>query len=223
MSADPRPTETEQFWEGFYRERERVWSGRVNPVLVNVVGRLPAGTALDIGCGEGGDAIWLADRGWQVTAVDVSATALARAAERAAAAGVGGRIDWQRHDLERTFPTGAFDLVSAQYLHSGVDFLREQVLRSAVHAVASGGLLLIVGHAGFPPWADNPCLPDHSDHSDHSHAHFATPNEVLASLRLTAGQWHTERLESPARQATGPNGQVATLTDSVVAVRHLVT
>lgn len=63
--------EAEQFWEGHYRGRERRWSGRPNAVLVDVVGSLPPGTALDLGCGEGGDAIWLAGLGWRVTAVDV--------------------------------------------------------------------------------------------------------------------------------------------------------
>src|SRR5215208_437768 len=72
--------EAERFWEDHYRRRERVWSGRPNPVLVDVVGSLRPGTALDLGCGEGGDAIWLARQGWRVTAVDVSATALDRAA-----------------------------------------------------------------------------------------------------------------------------------------------
>src|SRR5215212_1558411 len=72
--------EAEQFWEDRYRRRRPVWSGRPNPVLVDVVGSLRPGTALDLGCGEGGDAIWLARQGWRVTAVDISTTALDRAA-----------------------------------------------------------------------------------------------------------------------------------------------
>src|SRR5918997_3489935 len=84
--------EAERFWEGHYRGRERVWSGRPNPVLVDVVGSLRPGTALDLGCGEGGDAIWLARQDWRATAVDVSATALDRAAADAATAGVADRI-----------------------------------------------------------------------------------------------------------------------------------
>lgn len=213
MTDEPDTTEAEQFWEGFYRQHEHHGSGKANPVLVDVAGRLSAGTALDLGCGEGSDAIWLARAGWRVTAVDVSATALDRAAERAATAGVGGQIDWQRHDLARTSPTGTFDLVSTHYLHSPVGFPRDQVLQAAARAVAPGGLLLIVGHAALPPWADNPC--------PHSHELFPTPEQVLASLQLPPGQWHTDRVESSARQAIGPNAQTATLTDSVVAVRRL--
>ena len=90
------------------------------PVLVDVVGSLRPGKALDLGCGEGGNAIWLARQGWRATAVDVSATALDRASSDAATAGVADRIDFQRHDLALTFPSGAFDLVSAQYLHSPI-------------------------------------------------------------------------------------------------------
>ncbi len=113
-------SQAERFWQRHYRGHERVWSGRANPVLVDVAGSLPAGKALDLGCGEGGDAVWLAQQGWRVVAVDVSAAALDRAATHATAAGVHARIDFQQHDLARTFPEGAFDLVSAQHLHSPV-------------------------------------------------------------------------------------------------------
>ena len=200
----------EQFWERHYRGNERVWSGRANPVLVDVVASLPAGTALDLGCGEGGDAIWLARQGWRVTAVDVSATALRRAAAHAVAAGVADRIDFQRHDLTGTFPGGDFDLVSAQYLHSPVEFPRDQVLREAARAVAPGGLLLIVDHASIAPWSWN---------QDRT-TRFPTPEESLATLGLGSERWDIEALGSRERQANGPNGQSATVTDNVIAVRR---
>ena len=208
----PGDVGAERFWEDHYGRHERVWSGRANPVLVDVVGGLRPGMALDLGCGEGGDAIWLAHQGWRVTAVDVSATALERAAAEATAAGVAERIDLQRHDLALTFPSGEFDLVSAQYLHSPVEFPRERVLKTAARAVAPGGLLLIVGHDSVrSPWAwDN-----------HSHPHFPTPEEVLASLELDPDGWQTEMLDSPGREATGPNGQKATVTDNIVIARRL--
>ena len=202
--------QAERFWEGHYRAHERVWSGRANPVLVDVAGSLPPGAALDLGCGEGGDAIWLAGRGWRVTAVDVSATALSRASAHAAAAGVEARIDFQQHDLAQTFPAGAFDLVSAQYLQSPVEFPRDRVLHAAARAVASGGLLLVVAHASVPPWS----LADPD-------TRFPTPEEALAALDLTPGQWGTERLGARERLASGPDWQSATVTDTVIAVRRL--
>ena len=203
-------SQAEQFWEEHYRRHERVWSGRANPIVVDVAGSLQAGTALDLGCGEGGDAIWLARRGWRVTAVDASVTALDRAWSHASAAGVEARIDFQQHDLARTFPAGAFDLVSAQYLHSPVEFPRDRVLQRAASAVAPGGLLLVVAHASVAPWswAD----PD---------TRFPTPEEALAALELDPERWRTERLGAPERPATGPDGQRATVTDSIVAVRRL--
>ncbi len=78
----------ETVWDGIYRGRpERPWGGGANAILIDVSASLPVGTALDLGCGEGSDAPWLATRGWRVTAVDVSATALARAVARAARPG----------------------------------------------------------------------------------------------------------------------------------------
>lgn len=202
-------TEAEWFWERHYRRHEQVFSGDVNPILVEVAEPLTTGTALDLGCGEGADAIWLARHGWQVTAVDVSATALSRAARHAATAGVADRIDFQQHDLARSLPPGVFDLISAQYLQSPVAFPREDVLRTVAGSVAVGGLLLIVDHGSVPTWswAD-------------ADTRFPTPQEFLDSLALPTGQWSPERLESPSRQATGPGGQTATVIDNVVAVRR---
>src|SRR5690606_32885701 len=103
------------------------------------VNELAGATALDLGCGQGDDAIWLARRGWRVTAVDVSATVLERAAGRAAAAGVEDAITWRRMDLAQTFPDGEFDLVASCYLHSPVDLPRSAILQAAAAAVAPGG------------------------------------------------------------------------------------
>lgn len=135
------------------RYGERVWSGRVNVALAKLAEPMTPGRALDLGCGEGADAIWLAERGWRVTAVDISQTALDRAAADAAAGNVGERIDFRRHDLTESFPDGAYDLVSAQYLHSTVPMDRIRLLRRAADAVARGGTLLIVDHAAAPPWS----------------------------------------------------------------------
>jgi SAM-dependent methyltransferase len=205
-------TEVEQFWEQHYGAAERVWSGRANATLVEVAGSLPPGTALDLGCGEGGDAVWLALRGWQVTAVDVSPTALQRAEQHAQQAGVADRVRTERHELGRSFPDGTYDLVSACFLHSPVELPREDVMRSAVAAVAPAGRLVVLGHAGAPSWAP----PEHV-----AHAHFPTPQEVLDALDLPDGQWSAERVGLVARTATGPHGETGHLDDSLVVVRRL--
>ena len=207
-------TEAEQFWEQHYGADERVWSGRANATLVDVVQDLAPGTALDLGCGEGGDAVWLALRGWQVTAVDVSPTALRRTDEHAAQAGVADRVTTERHELGRSFPEGTYDLVTAAFLHApaDVELAREDVVRLATAAVAPGGLLVVVGHAGAPSWAP-------AEHV--AHARFPTPQEVLDDLRLPEGAWRTERVELVGRSATGPQDQHGHLEDSLVVVRRL--
>lgn len=92
--------------EEIYQEHERKWSGRPNATLVGGVAGLPPGRALDLGCGEGADAIWLARQGWTVTGADISATALDRAAADARAAGAAGRIEWRLGDLVAAVPAG---------------------------------------------------------------------------------------------------------------------
>lgn len=204
----------EEFWETFYRDRGQVWTGRANELLVRNTAHLTPGTALDLGCGEGGDALWLAGRGWLVTAVDVSATALARGAARATEEGLAARIDWQRHDLGCTFPTGVFDLVSAQFLHSSVapEGERERILARAAEAVAPGGVLLVVGHAGWASWQrDDPPV----------EYVFPTNADVLAALDLDLGRgWVVEADEAVEREVTGPDGEPGTREDLVLRLRR---
>ena len=200
----------ERFWEEHYRNRSRSSNGRPSGALVGFAEPLPGGTALDLGCARGDDAVWLAKRGWRVVAIDVSGTVLARAAENAQAAGVSDLIEFRRHDLASTFPEGRFDLVCALFLHSPVEFPRTRVLRAAARAVAPGGLLLIVEHASAPPWswADPDTV-------------FPTPEESLAALELDPSRWHEEFVGAPEREATGPDGETATVTDNVIALRRL--
>jgi SAM-dependent methyltransferase len=136
-------------WEERYSGDGTIWSGEPNLQLVAEATDLEPGTALDVGCGEGGDAIWLAKRGWTVTGAEFSAAGLERAARAAEAAGVGERTDWWRVDAREFDPGGrAFDLVSTQYLHAP-DGGMVDVVRRLAGAVAPGGHLLVVGHA--PP------------------------------------------------------------------------
>lgn len=209
-----------RFWDERYAEKEQIWSGRVNQRLADVAATLTAGTALDLGAGEGGDAVWLAGHGWQVTAVDISRTALARAAAAAELAGVADRISFQRHDLATDFPSGVFDLVSAQYLHSPVEFPRAAVLQRAAAAVAPGGRLLIVDHAAPPPWAQAH-QHDAADGEEHRLPDLPTLSETFDSLGLDPAHWQVERCESVEREATGPDGITGTLVDNVILARRV--
>lgn len=202
----------EDYWDDRYASTERVWSGNPNDVLVRETSDLKPGTALDLGCGEGGDAIWLARRGWRVTAVDISGVALRRAAGHAADAGVGELITWERHDLGESFPEGAFDLVSAHFLHTIGHMPRERILRSAAAAVAPGGILLVTGHGGFPSW----------EHNHHPEVHFPTPDEVVRDLELAEGEWEVLLSEEHERVQDDPEGRPTTRQDNVVKVRRLL-
>ncbi|WP_285567180.1 class I SAM-dependent methyltransferase [Streptomyces sp. RTGN2] len=199
-----------ELWDERYRESHRIWSGNPNTMLVREVEGLKPGRALDLGCGEGADAVWLARWGWQVTATDISRVALARAAEHGAEADVADRIDWQFHDLGVSFPEGEYDLVSAQFLHSMGDLPREEILRRAAAAVAPDGVLLIVGHAGFPAW----------EH-DHADMELPTTDEVLASLRLPEGEWEVLLSAEHERVQNDPDGNPTTRTDNALKVRRL--
>ena len=134
-------------WEERYSGEESIWSGHPNPQLVTEVSALTPGSALDVGCGEGGDVIWLAQQGWTVTGADFSANGLARAARHAADAGVADRTDWWQVDA-RTFAAEgrSFDLVTTHFLHPP-DGGMVEVTRRLAAAVAPGGHLLVVGHA----------------------------------------------------------------------------
>ncbi|MBO1752037.1 class I SAM-dependent methyltransferase [Actinotalea sp. BY-33] len=134
-------------WEERYAGAEQIWSGRPNAQLVAEASRLTPGRALDLGCGEGGDVIWLAQQGWHATGADFSANGLARAARHAAEAAVSDRTDWWQVDA-RTFTAEGrtFDLVTTHFLHPP-DGGMVDVVRRLCGAVAPGGHLLVVGHA----------------------------------------------------------------------------
>ncbi|MDH6182604.1 SAM-dependent methyltransferase [Microbacteriaceae bacterium SG_E_30_P1] len=163
-------SEAFDYWEARYRDG-KTWSGNVNAALEREVADVAPGTALDLGSGEGGDALWLARRGWRVTAVDISPSAIAIGqAEQDAA----DDITWVAADLAEWVPPQQYDLVTASFLHSTVELPRERILRRAAQAVASGGLLVIIGHVGVPHWASEEM---------HQHAEeLPTPDEVYTSL-----------------------------------------
>jgi SAM-dependent methyltransferase len=200
-----------QLWDERYRSRPKVWSGRPNPQLVAEASGLKPGHALDLGCGEGADALWLASRGWTVTALDVSAVALERAAAHARGTGHDGNIKWVEQDLATWVPEEQYELVSAQFLHSTL-LPWQQALRLAAAAVRIGGTLLIVGHhpEGLPTWGNH-----------QSAEKYFTAEEVARELGIEAPEWHLDVLDSRRRGATGPDGEPAELTDAVVRATRL--
>ncbi|HLI36321.1 MAG TPA: class I SAM-dependent methyltransferase [Streptosporangiaceae bacterium] len=131
-------------WDQRYSGPDLVWGAGPNRFVADELAALPPGRAIDLGTGEGRNAIWLAERGWRVTAVDFSAAGLARAARLAAERGVS--VDWVQADLLDYQPApGSYDLVLIAYLHLPSASLA-QVFRAAAAAVAPGGTLLVIGH-----------------------------------------------------------------------------
>ncbi|WP_132992592.1 class I SAM-dependent methyltransferase [Gordonia zhaorongruii] len=135
-----RILETAEDWDELYRASDRVWTTNVNPALVDEAADLEPGTALDLGSGEGADVRWLADRGWQVTGVDISAVAI----ERAAAADSRPTITWLRLDVSREPLPSTYQLVTMSYF--GIARSDETILRRVLDAVAPGGTLLMTAH-----------------------------------------------------------------------------
>ena len=196
-------TDPAEYWEDFYAGGKSRWSGRPNASLVEEVGDLEPGTALDLGCGQGGDAIWLASRGWTVTATDISQSALDVAAQHAAEARV--TVAWERHDLAESLPAGPFDLVTASFLHSDVELPRARILRAAADAVAPGGTLLIVGHAPSP---------------EHHHGDLPSPEEVIAELALPEDRWELRAGELRERRHAFRGEAPKARIDTVVRFRR---
>lgn len=206
-----RPRAAAAFWEQRYAEADRIWSGRVNAVLADVASTLEPATALDLGCGEGGDAVWLAEHGWAVTAVDISSTAIARGEAAARERGLDGRLRFVAADLETYDTTDHFALVTASFLHSPTMLDRVSVLRRAADFVEQGGNLLITSHAAPPPWASQ--LHEHR-------AELLPPDEDLSRLAYDPDAWETVLCEVRRRDATAPDGSPATLDDGVILLRR---
>ena len=193
------------YWEDRYGAPGFTWSGRPNAVLVTEISGLVPGRAIDIGSGEGGDAIWLALQGWTVTGVDISQNALDKASARASWAGV--EIEWEQHDLSEWMPRPqSFDLVTSHFMHLPAA-LRTPLYRSLAAAVAPGGTLLIVGH-------DASAMEGH----DHRVELMFSADDVLADI---AGEGlRVDVADSRSRSHTAPDGTVTPMRDVVVRAQR---
>lgn len=204
----------EAFWNARYGEKKRIWSGRPNPQLIAETEQLAPGRALDVGCGEGADALWLARRGWEVTGVDISTVALTRAAEheKEQDGDLGTAVlpvIWEHRDLTQWEPPpDSFDLVTAQYMHLPTA-QREPLFRALARAVAPGGTLLIVGHhpSDLHGPAPRPDLPDL----------YFTAEDIAGMLD---DGWEHQVIGTRPREASGPDGATLAVADTVYRGRR---
>jgi SAM-dependent methyltransferase len=213
MSEHPDPNEhpdlselfTQEAWDARYAESDRIWSGHPNPRLVEHVAGLPPGDALDVGCGEGADAVWLATKGWRVTALDVSAVALERTAAHAREAGVADRVTPLHHDLMsgQRLP-GEYQLVSLQFMHPPPEVF-DELHRRVGAAVRPGGTLLVVAH--------HPDDVATGVREPHGPGLLFTPERVVAAL--PADEWEVRVAAAATREWARESGTV-TVTDTVV-------
>ena len=205
---------SQEAWDERYRSRDALWSGNPNPHLVAEAGDLIPGHALDVGAGEGADAIWLASRGWHVIAVDLSTVALERACAHADRAGpdIARRIDWVHDDVTSWDPgTGRYDLVSVQYMHLP-PAPRKAMLEQLATAVAPGGSLLIVGH--------HPSDLHTTVQRPHTPELLFTGDDIAAEL--DPGRWTIITNAAPERTATDPDGNAVTVHDTVLRATRRV-
>ncbi len=193
------PSFDQDFWERLWTKTLRAHGDAVarrppNAHLTAEAAGVPPGRALDAGCGHGAETLWLAAHGWQVTAVDFSAAALAHAQSMAAVAGpeVAARVEWIEGDLSTwTPPPGRFDLVTCLYVHvAGAvgDFVRRMAT-----AVAPRGTLFLVGHRPFDPDTGAPT---------------AAANQVQVSVEaavaaLDPAEWSLDVAEERPRAVAG--------------------
>ena len=204
--AGVRPGQVE--WDARYGEKDDgIWSGKPNHALVVEASTLTPGRVLDVGCGEGADALWLASRGWQVVALDPSGVALERARARAAA--VRADITWVHAELADAaddLPADAFDLVSAFY---PTLFTDTAPLHAMTRLVAPGGSLLVVHHADVDP--------------EQARAHGFDPTELLSPADVVAGLpagWTVE-VDERRERAVPTSGQAHHHVDEVLRARRL--
>ena len=193
-------------WDESYQNRSSLWSGEPNAQLVVEATALSPGAALEVGCGEGADAVWLSRRGWDVTAVDISAVALNRA--RAHAVAAGAQVTFDRVDVVHTPPAPTtYDLVSVHFFHIP-DPPRAETFRSLGGAVSPGGTLLVVGHQP-------------GTHGGPGHADRLYEASEVTSL-FDPAEWEVVVEETRSRRALH-HGEMSDLVDAVAVLRRLGT
>ena len=204
-----RPGFAREDWNARYAQKELVWTAEPNRAFAAEVSGLAPGRALDVACGEGRNAVWLAERGWQLTGVDFSEVALEKAATLAASRGV--QVEWVHADvLDFEAEPLSFDLVAVLYLQlPGAELAH--ALRGAASAVAPAGTLVVIGH-------DTTNLVDGYGGPKDPSVLF-TPEDVVAAL----GDLEVERAEKLRRTVSLENGSEAVAIDAFVRARRTST
>ncbi|MFD2083100.1 class I SAM-dependent methyltransferase [Actinopolymorpha cephalotaxi] len=205
-------------WDERYAAVDLVWGAEPNRWLAAEAAGLAPGRALDLAAGEGRNAIWLARRGWDVTAVDFSGVAVERGRRLAGSepVDIAGRITWKVADVRQEVgPAGAYSLVCVVYLHLVADE-RRRAVRHAANAVAPGGVLLVVGH-------DTTNLTEGIGGPQDPRVLF-TPDDILADLNAEANgpvaDWVVERAERVRRPVRTADGETRDAIDALVRVRR---
>ena len=204
------------YWDSHWQQGNEHGAGREigpNPHLARETSGLAPGTALDAGCGEGAEAIWLGVEGWQVTAADISSEVLSRASERATRGTARERVQWVEADLSAWEPGKLFDLVTTHYAHPAMPQLAFYERISGW--VAPGGTLLIVGHLHTPDTAGHG-----HDHGQQCHGHHPPEEVSVTAASITAGldatQWDVVTAEKRTRALANRAGRSVQLHDVVV-------
>jgi SAM-dependent methyltransferase len=198
-----RPDDAEE-WDARYATHDgQMWSGRPNGTLVAELQGVAPGRALDVGCGEGADAVWLAGQGWQVTAVDISGVAIDRARNGAPEASV----DWQCRDLLADPPApSSFDLIVISYPALSHPAGAAGV-RAMAAAVVSGGHLLVIGH-------------DHDHHTDPAEHGFDPADYVSIDEMIEIITSSFEIVTDEVRDRPDPPADARHQTDRILRARR---
>jgi len=192
-------------WDRRYAGSELIWTAEPNRLLTVEAADLAAGRVLDLACGEGRNAVWLAQRGWQVTGVDFSQVGLDKGARLAEQRGVS--VQWLQADLlDYVPPPAEFALVTVLYLHIARPAMSD-VLRGAGAALAPGGVLIVIGH--------DPTNIEHGHGGPQNPAILMAPDEIAGALQ----ELRIERAERVRRSVASPEGDVYAIDALVRAVR----
>ncbi|UJA21645.1 class I SAM-dependent methyltransferase [Thermoleophilia bacterium SCSIO 60948] len=201
--------EAQRLWDRIHSRRNSSRHPQPHPYVIGELAAIAPGSALELGCGEGANAIWLATQGWTVTGVDVSEVALDRAAALARRVGVASRVRWEHADLQDWAATETVDLAAAFYLHTPLYLDYPATLRRAAEQVRAGGTLLVIGHYTLPPWAWDP----------EATGGLPSGSELASALALDDREWRIGVADELARAVTYDGRQQVILDAVVHAVR----